>query len=101
MATYKRTVLCIGAGYVGGPTMAVVAAKCPEYKIHIVDINAEKEITLENLHTAQEFSPELGMKLKGWAECTILRGQVVFEKGRVAVKPGNGQFIKRPVKLHY
>jgi len=67
----------------------------------IVDIDAEKEITLENLHTAQEFSPELGMKFKGWTDCTILRGKVVFEKGRVTVKPGNGQFIKRPVKLHY
>ena len=67
----------------------------------IVDIDAEKEITLENLYTAQEFSPELGMKLKGWTDCTILRGKVVFEKGRVTVKPGNGRFIKRPVKLHY
>ena len=67
----------------------------------IVDIDAEKEITLENLHTAQEFSPELGMKLKGWTDTTILCGKVVFEKGRVTVKPGNGQFIKRPVKLHY
>ncbi len=67
----------------------------------IVDIDAEKEITLDNLHTAQEFSPELGMKLKGWTDATILRGKVVFEKGRVTVEPGNGQFIKRPVKLHY
>ena len=67
----------------------------------IVDIDTEKEITLENLHTAQEFSPELGMKFKGWTDCTILRGEVVFEKGKVTGKPGNGQFIKRPVKLHY
>ena len=67
----------------------------------IVDINTEKEITLENLYTAQEFSPELGMKFKGWTDCTILRGEVVFEKGEVIGKPGSGEFIKRPVKLHY
>ncbi len=37
-----RTILCIGAGYVGGPTMAMIAAKCPQYQITIVDINAER-----------------------------------------------------------
>ncbi len=35
-------ILCIGAGYVGGPTMAVIASHCPEHKIVVVDINAEK-----------------------------------------------------------
>ncbi|HOG28358.1 MAG TPA: UDP-glucose 6-dehydrogenase [Vicinamibacterales bacterium] len=32
-------ILCIGAGYVGGPTMAVVAAKCPHIRVDVVDIN--------------------------------------------------------------
>jgi len=67
----------------------------------IVDIDTEKEVTLERLYTAQEFSPELGMKLKGWTETTVLRGQVIFDRGRVVGKPGAGQYIKRPVKLHY
>lgn len=40
--TFRKDVLCIGAGYVGGPTMAVIAQKCPEYKITIVDINPER-----------------------------------------------------------
>ena len=35
-------ILGIGAGYVGGPTMAVIADKCPEHKVTVVDINAEK-----------------------------------------------------------
>jgi UDPglucose 6-dehydrogenase len=35
-------ILCIGAGYVGGPTMAVIAAKCPHLKVTVVDINAER-----------------------------------------------------------
>lgn len=35
-------ILCIGAGYVGGPTMAVIAKHCPDHRIVVVDINAEK-----------------------------------------------------------
>ncbi|MBW1777846.1 MAG: dihydroorotase family protein [Deltaproteobacteria bacterium] len=67
----------------------------------IVDIEEEKEVTLDRLFTAQDFSPEQGMKLKGWADCTILRGRVIFEKGKVVGEPGYGEFIKRPVRLHY
>jgi UDPglucose 6-dehydrogenase len=32
-------ILCIGAGYVGGPTMAVIASHCPQYRVVVVDIN--------------------------------------------------------------
>jgi len=32
-------ILCIGAGYVGGPTMAVIAAKCPEHRVVVVDVD--------------------------------------------------------------
>lgn len=35
-------ILCIGAGHVGGPTMAVIAKHCPEHRIVAVDINKEK-----------------------------------------------------------
>lgn len=37
-----RKICCIGAGYVGGPTMAVIALKCPEIQITVVDINAQR-----------------------------------------------------------
>lgn len=39
---FEKSILCIGAGYVGGPTMAVVASKCPEYKVNVVDLNANR-----------------------------------------------------------
>ena len=39
---FDKNILCIGAGYVGGPTMAVIAAKCPQYKVTVVDIDKEK-----------------------------------------------------------
>ena len=37
-----KKICCIGAGYVGGPTMAVVAQKCPHINVTIVDINASR-----------------------------------------------------------
>lgn len=35
-------ICCIGAGYVGGPTMAVIAHKCPDIKVTIVDLNTHR-----------------------------------------------------------
>ena len=35
-------ILCIGAGYVGGPTMAMIAKNCPEHSVTVVDINQER-----------------------------------------------------------
>ena len=37
-----NNICCIGAGYVGGPTMAVIAKYCPEIQITVVDINHER-----------------------------------------------------------
>ncbi len=39
---FSKNILCIGAGYVGGPTMAIIALKCPEYKVTVVDVNEER-----------------------------------------------------------
>ena len=37
-----KNICCIGAGYVGGPTMAVIAQKCPEIRVTVVDINPDR-----------------------------------------------------------
>ena len=37
-----KDILCIGAGYVGGPTMAMIALQCPDRKVTVVDINADR-----------------------------------------------------------
>ena len=37
-----KNICCIGAGYVGGPTMAVIALKCPHITVTVVDANPEK-----------------------------------------------------------
>lgn len=42
-----KNICCIGAGYVGGPTMAIIAQKSPEITVTVVDIN-EKRIAAWN-----------------------------------------------------
>lgn len=37
-----KSICCIGAGYVGGPTMSVIAQKCPEIKVTVVDLNQNR-----------------------------------------------------------
>ena len=49
-----KNICCLGAGYVGGPTMSVIALKCPEIKVNVVDLNADRiaawnDVNLENL----------------------------------------------------
>jgi UDPglucose 6-dehydrogenase len=43
-------ILCIGAGFVGGPTMAVIAKHCPEHRVVAVDINAAKIAAWQSDH---------------------------------------------------
>ena len=38
----EKRILCIGAGYVGGPTMAMIASQCPNCRVTVVDINPER-----------------------------------------------------------
>ena len=39
---FSKKIVCVGAGYVGGPTMVVIANKCPDYKVTVVDISEER-----------------------------------------------------------
>lgn len=39
---FEKDILCIGAGYVGGPTMSVIADRCPQYRVTVVDIDQER-----------------------------------------------------------
>ena len=38
-----KKICCIGAGYVGGPTMAVIALKCPEIKVTVVAMDNKED----------------------------------------------------------
>ena len=39
---FEYCVACLGAGYVGGPTMGMIALKCPEVKVIVADINPKQ-----------------------------------------------------------
>ncbi|MFO7598670.1 MAG: nucleotide sugar dehydrogenase [Candidatus Desulfacyla sp.] len=56
--TFEKHILCIGAGYVGGPTMAMIAFKCPQYKVTVVDIDPER-IAQWNSDTLPIYEPGL------------------------------------------
>jgi UDPglucose 6-dehydrogenase len=56
-----KSICCIGAGYVGGPTMAIIAQKCPNIKVTVVDLNEER-ITAWNdkdVHNIPIYEPGL------------------------------------------
>ena len=61
-----KNICCIGAGYVGGPTMAVVAQKCPHIKVTVVDVN-ESRINAWNSSNVDElpiYEPGLAAVVK-------------------------------------
>lgn len=57
-------ITCIGAGYVGGPTMAVIAEKCPDIQVTVVDINQDR-IDAWNSDDLPIFEPGLDEIVKG------------------------------------
>ena len=56
-----KNICCIGAGYVGGPTMAVIADQCPDLKVEVVDLNEDriKKWNSENLDKLPIYEPGL------------------------------------------
>jgi UDPglucose 6-dehydrogenase len=70
-------ICCIGAGYVGGPTMAVIAQKAPSIQVTVVDMN-ESRIAAWNGDTLPIYEPGLEDVVK---EC---RGRNLFFSSNVA-----------------
>ena len=57
-----KNISCIGAGFVGGPTMAVMASKCPDIVFHVVDINEKRIEAWNNKDLSQLPIFEPGLK---------------------------------------
>ena len=70
-------ICCIGAGYVGGPTMAVIAMKCPDVRVDVVDIN-KKRIDAWNSDSLPVFEPGLDAVVRA------VRGKNLFFSTDVA-----------------
>tara|TARA_Y100000768_G_scaffold379119_1_gene354423 strand:+ start:5144 stop:6553 length:1410 start_codon:yes stop_codon:yes gene_type:complete len=69
-----KNICCIGAGYVGGPTMAVIALKCPNINVTVVDVNKEKINSWNNkdLSKLPVYEPGLDKVIK------VARGRNLF-----------------------
>jgi len=84
---FDTKICCIGAGYVGGPTMAMIAAKCPRVKVTVVDLN-EARIKQWNSAELPIYEPGLDELVKGArgknlffstdVEQTIIEADIVF-----------------------
>ncbi len=61
-----KKICCIGAGYVGGPTMSVIADQCPDLEVKVVDINPKRisEWNSKNLKLLPVFEPGLDQIIK-------------------------------------
>ena len=65
-----KSICCIGAGYVGGPTMAVIALKCPHIKVNVVDLNQDRidawnDDSLDNLPVYEPGLSEVVKEARG------------------------------------
>lgn len=68
---FTTKICCIGAGYVGGPTMAMIASKCPHIKVTVVDISVKR--------IKQWNSADLPIYEPGLDECVkAVRGKNLF-----------------------
>ncbi len=61
-----KNICCIGAGYVGGPTMAVIAEKCQDIQINVVDVNKDRinKWNSDNLDELPIYEPGLDEIIK-------------------------------------
>jgi UDPglucose 6-dehydrogenase len=65
-----KNICCLGAGYVGGPTMSVIALKCPGIKVTVVDLNEERiaswnDVDLEKLPVYEPGLAEVVQEARG------------------------------------
>ena len=76
MCVKVKTICCIGAGYVGGPTMAVIADKCSQLKVIVVDLNKHKIDSWNNEDLTKLPVYEPGLKDK--IELALNHGTINF-----------------------
>ncbi len=84
-----KKICCIGAGYVGGPTMAVIAKKCPDITIDVVDINEEriKKWNSDNLNELPIYEPGLAEIIKS------CRGRNLYFSNAIEEKIANADVV--------
>lgn len=84
-----KNICCLGAGYVGGPTMSVIALKCPDINVTVVDLNKDR-IDLwnsEDLNRLPVYEPGLDEVVK------IARGRNLFFSTDVEIAIASAEMI--------
>jgi len=78
--------------------IAAVAEDIPaaDADLALLDLETERVATPQLLHSAQEYTPFDGVRIKGWPRLTMLRGKVLYRDGEV-IAPAPGEFLKRPL----
>ncbi len=81
-----KHICCIGAGYVGGPTMAVIADQCPNIQIEVVDLNKEriKNWNSESLDKLPIYEPGLAKIIKKCRGKNLHFSNLIEEKIKIA-----------------
>ena len=61
-----KNICCLGAGYVGGPTMVVLADRCPKINVFVTDINENKiaEWNSKDYNKLPVYEPDLDRLVK-------------------------------------
>lgn len=98
--------LLLTAMHEGKITLEQIMDKCytqPKRIFHLpdqqethveIDENEEWTIKNENLFTKAKFSPFNGWHVKGRVKKVVIRGEKVFENGKILIKPGTGTIIQ-------
>jgi len=104
-------ICCIGAGYVGGPTMAIIAQKCPNIQVTVVDLNKERialwnDADVNNIPIYEPGLPEVVSEARGRnlffstdVEEAINEAQIIFISVNTPTKTyGSGKGMAADLK---
>lgn len=61
----------------------------------VVDLDREWELSADDLFYRHKHSPYVGSRFKGLVRRTVVRGETVYEDGRIRARPGYGQLLRR------
>jgi dihydropyrimidinase len=61
----------------------------------LVDLELERVVTPEYMHSAADWGLYDGWHVKGWPAMTIVRGEVVMRDGQILAPAGHGQYVAR------
>ena len=89
-------VLAAGPARVGGmyPRKGALALGS-DGDVVVFDPDARRTIRATEMHSACDYDPYEGWEVTGWPETVLSRGEIVFERGKLAGPPGRGKLVPR------